>query len=270
MSSDAIRDMILTARMQARLASAVYFGDQAVRAVAENAKARYRYYTAANVTAAALIFDDHAHLSICGTNDRYDWALNLNRNIVPIGICEGHEGFFDAARWISREVVGRGFGAFLCGRKLYLGGHSAGGAIAEILPLINSDLRPEATYSFGSPKWCSTKTSAKYWSQSWRSHRFVMPSDPVPYTPLSLWRSILGVPTFSHAAIAIEVQDSGKYAFQDEFGCVKKCLAFGSTVYAGGLALVATAAKRALPLLQSHGSNRYMVALENAAKEWTR
>ena len=96
-----------------------------------------------------------------------------------------------------------------------------------------------------------------------------MPSDPVPYVPLSLWRSLIGKPTFSHAALAIELQKDGQFAFQDEFTLAKKMLAIGSTVYAGGIATIASVVRRAVPMLESHSSTRYLAAIESAAKKWS-
>jgi len=246
------RDMILTARMQARLSTAAYYGKTAVENLAKSVQAKPRFYDIANVSAAALMFHDHTHLSIVGSNDRYDWAINTNTKIKPVhGTSDilGHAGFIDAAHWIAREIQDND----LPHNRLYIGGHSAGGAIAEILPLLH--LSPEGTYSFGAPKWCASKSAAKYWGQPWRSHRFIMSYDPVPYTPFSIRRK------FRHVAIGIDIKDNGDYTFESEFGYLRKVTTILATAYAGSIAMLAKS------LLHSHSSMRYAVALENASKE---
>jgi hypothetical protein len=105
MTQDAIRDMLLTARQQAWLANAVYYGRVAVGALAETQRARYRNIKVANHDIAILIFPDHVHMSIAGTNDRYDWAANTHTEFVELDGMQVHSGY--AAANIQPRFRGR-------------------------------------------------------------------------------------------------------------------------------------------------------------------
>lgn len=267
MSSDAIRDMLLTARQQAWLANSVYYGRVAVAALAESQKARFRYLQVANHTIACLIFPDHVHVSICGTNDRYDWAQNSHTKFVEIDGITAHAGYVDAANWIVSELNNSGVASLFAGKRIYLGGHSAGGAIAELIPLVDSRYRPSGTYTFGSPKWCETKDAAKYMAQPWTKIRFVMPLDPVPYLPPSLWRVIFGRPTYSHVSVGVEIHDNGDWGFVDEFKLLAKVKSLGYTLWSGTIATVASAVNAVKFGIEKHGANRYVRAVELAVKK---
>jgi hypothetical protein len=245
----------------------VYQGRLSIQSLAASAGARYHTYAANNIEAAAVQFTDHVHLSVCGTNDEYDWAINKNSSIQQIGICYSHKGFADAAVWLAERLLSQGFSSFVGGRKLYIGGHSAGGAIAEILPLYDERLTPRATFTFGAPKWCEAKSSADYRVQPWDSHRFVMPYDPVPYLPLTLWRRALGLRYFSHTSKAYQIHDEGDWDDAEEITAAERVgSAMRSTITAG--VANALGAFRNIFSFQCHQSWRYFQALEKASKQY--
>ena len=267
MTQDAIRDMLLTARQQAWLANAVYYGRVAVGALAETQRARFRNIKVANHDVALLVFPDHVHMSIAGTNDRYDWAANTHTEFVELDGMQVHSGYADAAQWIANELNDCNILNLISDKRLYIGGHSAGGAIAEMLPLVDARYRPSGTYTFGSPKWCGTDSAARYMSQPWTKIRFTMPLDPVPYLPPSLWRVILRRPTFSHVSVGVELRDSGEWGFVDDFQFAAKIASFGFTLWSGTLATVASLLRSKSIGLESHGANRYVRAIELAVRK---
>ena len=282
MSSEAVADWILTARRQAEIARTIYLGDEFLRLLASSSGANLRTFKANHIQAAALIYDSHVHLVVCGSNDEYDWFANTNSRIREVGYdypYEAHKGFADSATWLSKEIIGGGFGAFTFGRKVYIGGHSAGGAIAEILPLIDSRFRPESIFTFGAPKWCvngnyggsEANSVVQYRAQPWKNYRFVMSYDPVPYLPLTVWRRMLMLRHFAHTSQAIEISDDGSFGVTDTVSVAKRFMAFGGslmrTTVTGTIATV-IATCRQVPAVPAHDAARYYSALESAVRKF--
>lgn len=266
MSADAIRDMLLTARMQASLASAVYGGRDGVARLAESVIARFRYYESANVAAGVLIFDDHIHLSVAGSDDDYDWAINRNRNLKQVELLQVHEGYWDSAGWLVREITRSEFPTLTAGRRLYVGGHSAGGAIAEILPVRDMRFRPHQIFTFGSPKWCSRLSAALYSAFPWQTYRFTMSGDPVPYLPLNSWRQLLGRPGFAHTAPGMEVSDDGDVLSVDGMTLARRLYCTAHHIYRHGVfGLLSSIGNLRETIAANHGIARYRAAIEIAA-----
>lgn len=269
MSRNAIRDMLLTARMQSRLAQAVYKGRDGVAQLAEETVGKFRWYESANVCAGALIFHDHVHLSVGGSNDSYDWAVNRASELAKVELLHAHKGYLDAAQWIGREIVRSEFPTLTSGRRLYLGGHSAGGAIAELLPIKNPLFRPEQIYTFGSPKWCSKLSASLYSAFAWETYRFVMPGDPVPYLPMNGWRQLIGIPGFAHTAMGLEVDDNGIVISTTGVALSARVLATIRHTLRYGVIGAMVALKR-LPdyIKDNHGIDRYAKAIQKATERY--
>lgn len=267
MSSDAVRDMILTARMQAELAHHAYSGVDGISKVADKYGARWRAYRANHIEGAALFFSDHVHVTVCGSNDQYDWCVNRRTSMQTLGICDVHKGFADAAVWLAEKMIADGFGTFAYGKRLYIGGHSAGGAIAEMLPLYDRRFTPVASFTFGAPKWCESKSAAGYRAQPWQKHRFVMTYDPVPYLPLTLWRRALGMRYFTHIVKAFELHDEGTWEDADDIAAAERVgSVLRHTVTAGAANLFGWF--RNYFRFPAHKSCRYFNAMQLAASEY--
>jgi len=269
MTNDAVRDMILTARMQAELAHAAYHSVDGVEAMAERYGTRWKVYRANHLEAAALFFSDHVHLVVCGTNDQYDWAINTSSSIQQLGICEVHKGFSDAAMWLAERLFSEGFAAYAHGRRLYLGGHSAGGAIAEMLPLTSRRLIPEATFTFGAPKWCESQSAPKYRMQPWAKHRFVMAYDPVPFLPLTLWRRVFGLRFFTHVTKAYQLTNEG-IKETDTLEKIERAQSMARETITGTVANVIGISQLFYDIFSfpAHRSKGYFDALQSIAREY--
>lgn len=268
MSADAARNWVLTARRQAEIARAIYLGEKFVRLLAESSGAiGVRFFHANHIHAAAVIYDSHVHLVVSGSNDEYDWFANSNsqmRFVAKEKLIEGHKGFVDSANWLCREILSTGFRPLLNNRTLYLGGHSSGGAMAEILPLFDEQLVPAEIYTFGAPKWCVAESAANYAAQSWDNHRFVMSYDPVPYLPLTLWRRALMQRYFVHTSGGIEVGDDGELKVGDSLSSTVRVVM--RTLATGTIAtLIGTL--RQVPFVPAHDSARYFEALDRSARQ---
>jgi hypothetical protein len=252
--------------MQAALSQAVYSGAEGVRNLAELHGGRYNYRQSGSTSLGMLIFPDHVHVSVAGTNDRYDWAINRNRKLESFNLLDIHAGYLDASGWLANELLRSGDTYNIGRRRVYLGGHSAGGAIAEILALrLYGTMKVSQTYTFGSPKWCSRLTASLYSSLPFESFRFVMAGDPVPYLPLNSWRELLGRPGFAHTSLGIEISDSGQMLSENGLTRARRLYCAARHVWRYGVINSLIALRRLDEIIvESHGITRYRAAIEQA------
>lgn len=212
MAIDYLRDVLLTARMQAWLCQAVYAGKQGVRSLAYAKGARFRWFEIGNNCAGALIFQDHIHLSVCGSNDRYDWMQNADTQPETKGDFVAHRGFLRGAKQLRDAIIDSDLPQFINGwpsRPLILGGHSAGGAIAQLLAL-DAAINPREIITFGAPKALASSSAASYAIGPYEVHRFVMHGDIIPYMPLRIGAAIFKRPRYAHTCEPIYISDAGK------------------------------------------------------------
>ena len=212
MATDYLRDVLLTARMQAWLCQAVYGGKERVRHLAYKNGARFRWFEVGNNCAGALIFRDHIHLSVCGSNDRYDWMQNVDTHADKKGNFVAHRGFLRAATQLRDVIVDSDLPHHIHGwpsRPLVLGGHSAGGAIAQLMAL-EDRIKPREIITFGAPKALASSSAAAYAIGPWEVHRFVMRGDVIPYMPLRIGASIFKRPRYAHTCSPVYIDDSGR------------------------------------------------------------
>lgn len=260
MTSDALQSLLWTARQQAGLARALYGGRGAVQDYAVERGARYRYFEIANNRAAALIFADHAHISICGSNDAKDWIQNATTGRGSIGSLIAHRGYIEAADWIRREMFRSDLLTILEQHDIpiILGGHSAGGAIAQLLS-VEPRLVPREVITFGSPKVWERRSAATYYAYPWEVYRFVNDGDIVPYLPLSVGAYVLGRPLYTQATSAIRLSRDGKLSV-DELGVFRRAIAgLKQFTHLGSAALTFLVGRR---VSDSHSIDRYCEAID--------
>ena len=272
MSRDEFIEMMLTAKMQCDLAVALYHGDEAIAELASRVGARFRTFNCANTAAAALIFHDHAHLVFCGTNDISDWAQNINTKLTTIDNFEVHSGFASQAEWMSREINRSDFYSLVEGKRLYIGGHSAGGAIAELMPIVSSRMLSsvDGVYTFGAPKSMARRSAAKYMAMPFKAYGFSMDGDPIPYVPLNLVRMLLGKRTYAHGSVGLSINDDGLVRSASGTTAVEKTFAVAKSIYLAGLTSLAVFIRQLPSLMKSHSILRYQDAIEQRLQESTK
>ncbi len=109
-----------------------------------------QYVIAAGEVLAALYEDPGSRmLVIAGSNDWQDWLQNLQA-VPDRRLQQAHFGIAQHARKLVEHLERLGLD-YLQDKPLYLAGHSLGGAVATLLPLLRSELRPEAVLTFGAP-----------------------------------------------------------------------------------------------------------------------
>lgn len=136
-------------------------------------------------------------VSIAGTNDMLDSSLNRHCwSEFAFHSIHVHGGFNVHAALVASALREYDFR----GREVWLTGHSAGGAVAGILPF-----RPEFNLSysklhivgFNAPKFVTSK-SARFYQHSY--HNICNPYDCVPDLPVRWWNgrnAINGWPSYS-------------------------------------------------------------------------
>jgi pimeloyl-ACP methyl ester carboxylesterase len=179
-----------------------------------------------------------------------------------------HAGYLDASGWLTNEFLRSGDSFTIGNRRVYLGGHSAGGAIAQILALrLYGSLGVKQIYTFGSPKWCSRLTASLYAALPFESFRFVMAGDPVPYLPLNSWRELLGRPGFAHTSLGLEVDDSGQVLSEYGYTTARRLYCAARNVWRYGVINSLIALRRLNEIIvERHGITRYRAAIERAAE----
>lgn len=263
MATDYLRDVLLTARMQARLCQAVYAGKQGVREMAAKTNCRFRWFEVGNNCAGALIFQDHIHLSICGSNDRYDWMQNADTHADKKGNFVAHRGFLRAATQLRDVIVDSDLPQYINGwpsKPLVIGGHSAGGAIAQLMAL-DAKLNPREIITFGAPKALAISSAAAYAVGPWEVHRFVMDGDIIPFMPLRIGAAILNRPRYAHTCIPVYLHEDGTIDADDTtilqlaWARMKQftCLGFASLLAFTGIYR---------SVWKKHGIARYVAAIE--------
>jgi len=203
-----------------------------------------------NGRASVLLAYDYgeAYLAIRGTDDKFDWIDNTRtkrRFINPIGNrvqISAHAGFIDHATLI-RDELGQVDAKRLIGRNdLYLTGHSLGGAVATLLPLITDWIHPERIVTFGAPRALAYESAGMY---PYDVLRFVGQTDIVPMLPLS-WR-------FSHVG-GVRYLNGGFFS-ERRFGGLSKYWRLARTWMMR---------RPSQSVVEQHAMTRYSAAL----KEW--
>jgi len=265
MSQGRFTDVLKTAAMQARLCRATYEGRDAVMELAAQIGARFRYFRLAYVAGAVLGFDDHCHVSVAGTNDRHDWIQNIDADLDNRDGFAMHRGFRESADLFYDVLMRSGAPNLWAGRKLYLGGHSAGGAIASAIssPVVAPLVCPDEVYTFGSPRVFAPKLATKYATNDLPMYRFVMPGDPVPRLPLRRFKHLFGGASYAHAGIEMRLHDDGEIEVEPPTCLAERFYkAFGLM---GVYSLLKLTPWRLVPMLvEKHNIARYQVALNEA------
>lgn len=256
MTEQAYHDMLLTAAMQARLASASY--RDAVDLFADHIGAiNHGTIEAAHVSAAWIEFTDHVHLTINGTDDVHDWVQNLNAKQVKIGQLSCHAGFLRAANLIRSELICDL--KFPLDKPIVIGGHSAGGAIAEILVAIMDRIDWREVVTFGAPRVWSVDSAPifRFRARDLCLYRFVIAGDPVPSLPFRKFRRLFDGAEYSHASQRIEITADGRVMLDRDPAGLRKAVSIAAGVWLYGLSCVGLVRNWVPTLLSRHYLTNY-------------
>ena len=263
MSQGRFTDMLKTAAMQARIGEAIYEGRAAVRDLAKYCNASHVFVESAYVRGAVFGFFDHCHIVICGSDDWHDVVQNLTAEIDSRDFHPMHAGFRQSSDLFYSSLMRTGARCLWVNRKLYIGGHSCGGAIAQALSsdALAPEIRPSEVYSFGSPRVFSPQLAARYSADGVPMYRFVMPGDLVPHMPLRKFRRLFNGAGYAHAGIEMHLGDDGTIETDPAFTSTTRVIQVAGSV----CSLLARRPWRVVTeLKRRHSMNRYSTAINKA------
>jgi len=152
---------------------------------------------AGTVEVALFKEDDTCYICYSGTEDKEFWIYNTDTACLHYKGYRFHRGFFTLANEIYKDVH-RDIKDFIAGAsKVVHCGHSSGGAVAGIMPLLLAKPQEHLIVDFGTPRYLSSPcpklpSGGLY---PYNRMRFQEIYDLVPCLPLS-WRGPL--PGFCH------------------------------------------------------------------------
>lgn len=142
-----------------------------------------------NRTTGFVAWDSECVLvSFRGTKEMGDWLTNLNLIRAAVAYGEVHRGFLSAFNDVSQTLRNLVDQAGASGKRVWVTGHSLGGALSTILAGERlNDLPIHGVYTFGQPRVVNRRAQA-YFRESYagRYFRFVNDDDIVPKVPALL------------------------------------------------------------------------------------
>lgn len=204
-----------------------------------------------------------AVIAIAGTNELADMLQNLlaRRSAVSDMALDSrgfwaHFGMLMHARDFASGLIDADLLKVLRTRRVYITGHSLGGAVATLLPLVLPPLKPELICTFGAPRCLSHATAGRY---PHPVRRFVGVGDIVPLVPFSN--------RFAHVGDVryITAERNGKLLSERRYGALGKYWRLALTYGTAWCRHAMLGRRAALPLLaevvEQHRMDRYCAAL---------
>lgn len=150
------------------------------------------------------IKDNDCFIAYSGTSDHEYWIYNVDCSTCFLNGLTLHRGFTRMAQEVHQTLTNRYDESDKLGNilnenninRVIHSGHSAGGAVAGIMPLLLKDGRDHVVIDFGTPRYLSTSGSNRFKRKyPYPRYRFQELYDLVPCIPLS-WRGPF--PDFIH------------------------------------------------------------------------
>ena len=149
------------------------------------------YLRNANAQGFVAYDDNRAILAIAGSNDLDDWLQNVSASKVAAAGGNVHGGLLQHAQNLADEIETHPDVQAVCEeRDIYLCGHSAGGAVAILLPCLIDWVDPRRIYTYGAPRVLGRRTAGRYPHSG--VVRFVSRRDIVPMLPWAFRYSHVG------------------------------------------------------------------------------
>lgn len=166
----------------AELCRAAYDSTDAAPHEAVRSWPEWRHWRRDNAQGLVCWNDEHVVAAIAGTNDLADGLDDIRVASETVAIrgleYEVHRGFLAHARKVVEAL--RETPVPWGERRIWLTGHSLGGAVAAILPLLVAELRAHAVIAFGPPMFITARTAGRYDVPLWVfAHR----DDVIPDVP---------------------------------------------------------------------------------------
>ena len=179
-----------TATLAARLSALAYHNEEIIRAEMPSIGANsddVHFLYGANIFGFIVKFPEFAFIVFRGSQTLGDWINNFDIRVIRTFCGHIHYGFAKSLDSIPRDSIEKIIATFKKPSKLYITGHSRGGALAFLTGaiLIKSGYRPTAIYTFGAPKFglASFRDWWKVNGSDVQTFCFTNKDDPVPHLP---------------------------------------------------------------------------------------
>jgi len=126
--------------------------------------------------------DSTVVIAFRGTNELIDWSTNLDLRPVKVANGSAHHGFYAASSKLSEEIFAAADHQGVSSKKLWITGHSLGGAMAVLFAseCVNRGIEPAGLVTFGQPMLCDGRLARHLNSRlAGRYLRFVHGGDAV-------------------------------------------------------------------------------------------
>jgi pimeloyl-ACP methyl ester carboxylesterase len=209
MTKHELLSLISTARVCSLACQALYDGREEFADVAQLYDYKFRFGEVAYARLGVLFNDFHTLIIVNGSDpDPHDWLANLDARQSNYCGIKCHSGFADVCRMLAPEMRKM---SIPDGRPVHVVGHSAGGAIAQLLAYsISGRLGIAGVITFGSPRVIASEHAPWYRALPWPVHRFVLGRDPVPLLPLRNFRVLFGGADYSHTCDPTYIDSKGR------------------------------------------------------------
>ena len=204
---------------------------------------------------------ENAVVVFCGTNDVKDWLSNIQFGMQAESGGKAHRGFCAALDVVWNKIVLTLQGLATSGRRIWITGHSLGGALATLAARrLPAALKPYAVHTFGQPRVGDTVYARKY---KIKHHRFVNNRDIVPTVPSRLIPGAFPPAFYTHVDTLEYFDKKGKFGVKAgvELGLLPELQDALSTLSTAN----SEAKAKALILdgVHDHAMRRYLACLED-------
>ena len=189
--------------------------------------------TVGNLVVAVVSNDDCVMISFRGTDDLRDWFTNTSVLKKTVRHGKVHSGFLSGAKELGRRVSMYLQTQWTPGKKVWVTGHSLGGALAGVFTyhfaqLVDAEIpAPEYLVTFGQPAFAD-EALAKYFSRAThrRYYRVVNNRDIVPRVP----------PAYKHSGSLVWF-DEGVIKYRPVVTTMAASVAAASSAPAGAMSM---------------------------------
>jgi hypothetical protein len=148
-------------------------------------------------------------VAFCGTNDVKDWISNIQFGMRAESGGKAHRGFCTVLDVVWNRIVGTVQNLAGVGRRVWVTGHSLGGALATLAARrLPAALKPFAVHTFGQPRVGDSGFARKY---NIKHHRFVNNRDIVPTVPTRLIPGAFPPAFYTHVDTLEYFDKTGKF-----------------------------------------------------------
>lgn len=268
--NSAIVEILHHCYIQARMADCMYAGPVEMGELVEYHGSQLNYVTVGSILAMVMDMPSYCYVGICGSRSATDWRTNFDAGQTQLSnSLFAHRGFSESAERLRRAFASTCL--IPADRPVIFGGHSSGGAIAEVLAWklhVMGKANVDRVVTFGAPRVWTPESAVSYRQLPWSLHRITMPGDVVPLLPRRKHRFLFGRNSYTHASLAIELGDEGRFRLQESRHWLHSVLSLMHSAVAGSVSAIGVSNVFATfsSIRRKHSIERYVGAISEALR----